>query len=108
VVIHLHPIAQSKLLDVLLEEGKIRNIKLLITTHSEKIVYYALTKVGLNEIPFNDLSLYHFKNIEGGCISNPISFDEKGRLSEGLPDFFETNLDQYKRYIDILIGKEEE
>ncbi|PWI48886.1 hypothetical protein CEE45_04825 [Candidatus Heimdallarchaeota archaeon B3_Heim] len=102
--IHLHPRAQSKLIEVFIREALDCNKRLLITTHSEHIVYHALTKIGLGELKKHELALYHFKDDRNGCYGKELEFDKNGRLKEGLPDFFEANIEQYKRYIDVLVG----
>lgn len=106
--IHLHPRAQSKLMEILIKEALDRRKRLLITTHSEHIIYHALTKLGLGELKQDELALYHFEERKDGCHGKKLEVDEKGRLKEGLPDFFEANIEQYKRYIDVLIGTEAE
>lgn len=109
--IHLHPRAQARLMQVLVEEAVTNRKTLLLVTHSEHIVYQALTMVGLRDLQPEQLALYHFMEgitfTEGKrCYrARRLPFDHQGRLEQGLPDFFEANIEQYKRYLDILVGK---
>ena len=102
--IHLHPRAQTKLMEVLVEDVLQTRKTLLITTHSEHIVYQALIMVGLRKLKPDQLALYHFLEDPDGCRGRKLPFSPQGRLEKGLPDFFEANVEQFKSYIDILAG----
>jgi predicted ATPase len=104
--IHLHPGAQIKLMDVLVEEALDKQKTLLLATHSEHIVYHTLTLIGLKKLKPDQLSIYHFEKGKKGYRATPLKFNERGQLEEGLPGFLEVNVDQFKRYIDILAGSE--
>ncbi len=103
--IHLHPKAQSKLMEILINHALETDKKLLITTHSEHIIYYALTKIGLKEMNQDNLSLYYFQKENDFCSSSKIKFDKNGQLEEGLPGFFDANLERFQRYQKILMDK---
>lgn len=100
--IHLHPEAQAKLMTILVKEAIENKKQLIITTHSEHILFQALTMVGLKELNQKDLALYYFFKEKDGCFSKNLEFNKQGRLEETLPGFFEANLERFKRYMNIL------
>jgi len=103
--IHLHPEAQAKLMTILVKEAIENKKQLIITTHSEHILFQALTMVGLKELNQKDLALYYFFKEKDGCFSKKLEFNKQGRLEETLPGFFEANLERFKRYMNILSEK---
>ena len=100
--IHLHPAAQAKLMEILVTEAVNNKKHLIITTHSEHILFQSLTMVGLQELNFDDLSLHYFYKGTKGCFNKSLVFNKQGRLEETLPGFFEANLERFKRYMNIL------
>ena len=105
--IHLHPGAQIRLMDVLIEDATTNNKNLILVTHSENIIYQALTKVGSGDLKSEDLRIYFFEKGDEGFHARKIEFNEKGQLKEGLPGFFEVNVGQYKQYLDTVLGTED-
>lgn len=103
--IHLHPEAQAKLMTILVKEAIENKKQLIITTHSEHILFQALTMVGLKELNQKDLALYYFFKEKDGCFSKKLEFNKQGRLEETLPGFFEANLERFNRYVNILREK---
>ena len=59
--IHLHPSAQEKLCDLLLEIAKKFNKQLIITTHSEHILYAFVSAVKSNRLAKDELSIFYFE-----------------------------------------------
>jgi len=103
--IHLHPKAQSDLMDILVEICKEENKCILLTTHSEHILFRLLTKVAKEELTPQDLAIYYFTKEDTYAIARELEIDEKGRLKGGLPGFFEEELKEFKEYLDALTQK---
>lgn len=58
--IHLHPNAQRKLCSILLEEAESHNKQLLITTHSETILYAFTNAIRNGQLEQDKLAVYNF------------------------------------------------
>lgn len=101
----MHPKAQSDLIDIFVEICKEENKQILLTTHSEHILFRLLTKVAEGELTPEDLAIYYFTKEDTYAIATELEIDEKGRLKGGLPGFFEEELKEFKEYLDALTQK---
>ncbi len=105
--IHLHHQAQTKLIRVLIKEALFGVKKVILSTHSEHIIFQLLTMVADGELKPEHLALYNFIETKEGFQAEELTFDEQGRLKKGLPDFFKGNLEAYRRYIEILTSSQD-
>lgn len=100
---HLHPKAQSELAKVLIEISREERKNLILTTHSEHILYRFLIEIGKGNLKSEDLAIYHFRLSEEGITEvERLTVDERGRLEKGIPDFLETDLDEFKEFLSTL------
>jgi len=99
---HLHPKAQSDLVSLLLRIYKKEHNQYIIATHSEHILFSFLTALAAKEITKEELALYYFENKNGTAEIERIEIDEYGRVSGGLPGFFEHNIDKMLDYLTSL------
>lgn len=104
--IHLHPKAQSELIDIFVEICKKENKQILLTTHSEHILFRLLTKVAKGELKPKDLSVYYFTKENTAASAKELKVDKKGGLEGGLPGFFEEEIKEFKDYLDALTKKD--
>jgi len=101
--VHLHPKAQSELTKVLIEIAKEEKKNLILTTHSEHILYRLLIESAKGNLKPEDFAIYHFRlSDEGITATEKLNVDKKGRLEKGIPDFFETDLDEFKEFLATL------
>ena len=104
--IHLHPKAQADLASILTEEAKSGDKQMIITTHSEHVVGRLLTLVAEGTLSAGELAIYSFeKDKYGACSASEIEVTDRGQVSGGLKSFFETDLDEMKRYVEALRAK---
>jgi regulator of extracellular matrix RemA (YlzA/DUF370 family) len=59
---HLHPSAQAKVMNVLIDAAKQRNVQLIVETHSDHILNTALRAVKEQRLPLDDLKVLFFSN----------------------------------------------
>ena len=105
--IHLHPKAQADLASVLVEEAKSGGKQIMMTTHSEHVVGRLLTLVAEGKLPADELAIYSFEKDETGvCSTSEIEVTDRGQVTGGLKSFFETDLDELRRYVEALRAKE--
>ena len=104
--IHLHPKAQADLASVLVEQAKMSDKQIMMTTHSEHIAGRLLTLVAEGELSPKDLAIYSFeKDKKGVCTASKIEVTDRGQVSRGLKGFFETDMDEMRRYVKALRAK---
>ncbi len=104
--IHLHPRAQADLASVLAEEAKSGSKQMIIATHSEHVAGRLLTLVAEGKLSANELAIYSFeKDDTGVCSASEIEVTDRGQVSGGLKSFFETDLDEMRRYVEALRAK---
>jgi energy-coupling factor transporter ATP-binding protein EcfA2 len=99
--IHLHPRAQAKLIECLAREARNRDLQLILTTHSEHVLFRLLTLVREGLLRPEELKIYYFerKEIMPPKISiEELRVDERGELDKGLKGFFEADLDELSRF----------
>jgi hypothetical protein len=92
--IHLHPAAQSALADVMIdaihakENGKDRNIQLIIETHSEHFLRRLQRRIAEDVISEDEIAIY-FANINKTPASlDPLEIDEYGTIKNWPQNFF--------------------
>ncbi len=99
---HLHPKAQSDLVSLLLRIYKEEHKQFLIATHSEHILFSFLTALAKKEITRDEIVVYYFENKDGIAEIRRVEVDEYGRISGGLPGFFEHNIEKMLDYLSSL------
>jgi len=97
--IHLHPKAQAEMAEVLTGIAQKENKKLLISTHSEHLLFRFLTKVAQGKLDPKKIKIYYFELENGFTKVTKLDVDEKGELSGGLKGFFETDLEEFSRFL---------
>ncbi len=101
--VHLHPKAQADLASVLVDEAKADGKQIIMTTHSEHIAGRLLTLVAEGKLSADELAIYSFEKDESGvCSASEIEVTERGQVTGGLKSFFQTDLDEMRRYVDAL------
>ena len=104
--IHLHPKAQADLASVLVEEAKSSNKQIVMTTHSDHVAGRLLTLVAEEKLSADELAIYSFEKDEKGvCSASEIEVTERGQVNGGLKGFFETDMDEMRRYVEALRAK---
>ena len=104
--IHLHPKAQADLASILVEEAKSGDKQMVITTHSEHVAGRLLTLVAEGKLSADELAIYSFeKDKQGICSASELEVTDRGQVSGGLKGFFETDLDEMRRYVEALRAK---
>ena len=91
---------------MLAEEVKSDGKQMIIATHSEHVVGRLLTLVAEGKLSADELAIYSFeKDKNGVCSASEIKVTDRGQVSGGLKSFFETDLDEMRRYVDALRAK---
>lgn len=93
--LHLHPAIQQNLADLLIEviqsreDGKSRNIQLIIESHSEHFLGRLQRRIAEEKIRPNDVAAYFFsQNQAGKHEARPLEVDRYGNIGNWPPNFF--------------------
>ncbi len=80
---HLHPGAQSRLMNFMIEQSKIKNIQLFIETHSDHVINCLRIAIAHKKLQRNDAGIIYFSKSEDNKITTTrINIDSQGNLSD--------------------------
>ena len=104
--IHLHPKAQAELASVIINEATSANKQVIMATHSEHIAGRIMTEIAEGNVSAAQVAIYSFdKDADGVCSVDRIELNDTGQATGGLRNFFQTDLDEMRRYVDALRAK---
>ena len=87
--IHLHPAVQSGLADVLIDAHKLRNVQILVESHSEHLLRRLQRRIAEEEIPEEDVGMFFCSIRDDGSSSlQELDMDQFGNISNWPEDFF--------------------
>lgn len=92
--IHLHPQVQAHLADALLsavkshEQGRPRNVQLIVETHSEHLLTRLQRRIAEGEMTPGDVAIYFCKPGPGGAELEEMQLNEYGEIANWPEDFF--------------------
>lgn len=100
--IHLHPRAQRDFVEMLAAIAK-QGTQFIISTHSERIVSRILVLVAKGALRREDVAVYAFdKDKHGVASAENLEIDEMGRVSGGIPGFFEESIEDMSEIMAAL------
>ena len=85
--IHLHPAVQSGLADVMLNVAKVRNVQIVVESHSEHLMRRLQRRVAENSASAKDVKLYFVSFKRGKASVSDLLLNEWGEI-ENWPDKF--------------------
>lgn len=84
--IHLHPKAQEMLCDILVETAKAQDKQIVLTTHSEHVLYRFVSAVRIGTLARHELAIYYFE--EKGGEPQQVEQDKYGDIYDWGKNFF--------------------
>lgn len=99
---HLHPGAQSRLVNFLVDQSKIKNLQIFLETHSDHVINGLRIAVKNREINRRDVSIIHFgreNNLNAKPEISQIKVDSEGNLSDYPDDF----MDEWTQQMSQLV-----
>ncbi len=85
--IHLHPAVQSGLADVMLNVARVRNVQIVVESHSEHLMRRLQRRVAEEEASSQDVKLYFVSSNRGAAQLSDLRLNEWGEI-ENWPDNF--------------------
>ena len=87
--IHLHPLAQAGLADVLIAAWKGGGVQILFESHSEHLLRRLQRRIAEEKVPQEDVALYFCSsNPDGSSSLSRLEVDQFGNISNWPKDFF--------------------
>jgi len=92
--LHLHPRVQAYLANLFVEaihgreDGKDRNVQLLIESHSEHFIYRLQRLIAEEVVSPEDVALYFCRAGRDGAVIEPLELNEDGDIANWPKDFF--------------------
>ena len=93
--IHLHPAMQSTLMKQILKIMIKEDKQVILTTHSEHILYPFLAAVSKGELRPEDLAIYYFQieNKKSESLVEKLDVNDKGQIKGGLKGFWDATVE---------------
>lgn len=85
--IHLHPLAQAALADVIIQAAKHRKVQVILESHSEHILLRLQRRIAEEDLPASDVKLYFCDAPKGESTLTPLEVDLLGNI-RNWPDKF--------------------
>ena len=64
--------------------------------------FISVARVARKNLRTQDFAIHHFKLSKEVTMVERLLVDEKGKLEKGIPDFLETDLDEFKSFLSTL------
>lgn len=85
--IHLHPLAQAELADVIINAATHRGVQVVLESHSEHLLLRLQRRVAENQISSDDIELYFCDIVDGSSKLEPLALDLLGEIANW-PEYF--------------------
>ncbi len=92
--IHLHPAVQSGLADVMLNVAKVRNVQIVVESHSEHLLRRLQRRVAEQKAPSADVKLYFVSSQQGQARASDLRLNEYGEIEKWPDKFFGDEMDE--------------
>lgn len=105
---HLHPLAQSKLAELLAQVSKERNVQFIVETHSEHLFRRMQTLIAKQRITTNEAAMYFVEREGKAARMRPLELDDFGRVKNWPEGFFGDALGETREQTALAIQRAKE
>lgn len=105
---HLHPLAQSKLAELLAQVSKERNVQFIVETHSEHLFRRMQTLVANQQITTKDAAMYFVERDGKAARMRPLELDDFGRVKNWPEGFFGDALGETREQARLMFTRQQE
>lgn len=105
---HLHPLAQSKLAELLAQVSKERNVQFIVETHSEHLFRRMQTLIAKQQITLKDAAMYFVERDGKAARMRPLELDDFGRVKNWPEGFFGDALGETREQTALAIQRAKE
>ena len=86
--IHLHPAVQSDLADIMLNVASVRNVQIVVESHSEHLMRRLQRRVAEGKVPSDDVKLYFVSSHRGSAVASDLALNKWGEIENWPENFF--------------------
>ena len=104
--IHLHPLAQAELAEMLVSTAKERNVQFLVETHSEYLFRRLQTIIARDDLEPDDTALYFVRRIDGRSEIEALAPDDFGRIQNWPENFFGRAMEETAQQMKYAMEKQ--
>ncbi|WP_437296347.1 DUF3696 domain-containing protein [Sorangium sp. So ce426] len=105
--LHLHPLAQSALGDLLVEAVRERRVQLLVETHSEHLFRRIQTLMAEERITPDECAMYFARCDGGDSVLEPLEVNGYGRVANWPDKFFGDTVGEVERQMELMLDRME-
>jgi len=105
--IHLHPLAQAVLAELLVEVSQQRHVQFLVETHSEHLFLRLQTLIARETLKADDCCLYFVENRDNVGHLHPLTLDDYGRLDDWPERFFGDALGEAREQTELFFDRQQ-
>jgi len=105
---HLHPLAQSKLAELLAQVSQERNVQFIVETHSEHLFRRMQTLIAKQQIMLNDAAMYFVEREGKVARMRPLELDDLGRVKNWPEGFFGDALGETREQARLVFTRQQE
>ena len=102
---HLHPLAQSKLAELLAQVSKERNVQFIVETHSEHLFRRMQTLIAKQQIKPKETAMYFVERDGKAAKMRPLELDDFGRVKNWPEGFFGDTLGETREQTALAIQR---
>ncbi|WP_421298895.1 DUF3696 domain-containing protein [Aeromonas veronii] len=102
---HLHPLAQSKLAELLAQVSKERNVQFIVETHSEHLFRRMQTLIAKQQITLKDAAMFFVERDGKAARMRPLELDDFGRVKNWPEGFFGDALGETREQTALAIQR---
>src|SRR5262249_49499488 len=85
--VHLHPLAQANLADVIIYAARRRRVQVIVESHSEHLLLRLQRRIAEGTLPANDVKLYFCDAPAGVSQLTELDLDPFGNIGNWPPNF---------------------
>lgn len=104
---HLHPLAQSKLAELLAQVSKERNVQFIVETHSEHLFRRMQTLIAKQQITPKDAAMYFVERDGKAARMRPLELDDFGRVKNWPEGFFGDALGETREQARLMFTRQQ-
>ena len=103
---HLHPLAQSKLAELLAQVSKERNVQFIVETHSEHLFRRMQTLIAREEVSVAGAAMYFVERDGKAARLRTLEMDDFGRLKNWPEGFFGDALGETREQARLMFERQ--
>lgn len=103
--IHLHPRVQAGLADVFIDAVKVRDIQIILESHSEHLLRRLQRRIAEEDLSYDDAALYFCEKKTADSVLTELELDEYGNIQNWPDGFFGDEMSELSAMSDAIFRR---